>query len=105
VLATCDRIAIQNPPARHVATQLARCATAIGANAEEAQDTQSKKDFIAKMCIARKEARETLYWLRLAAATGLSRQQELEWAIKEAGELRAMIVAAVKTAQSNTGRG
>jgi len=80
----------QSPAARHIATELARSATSIGANAEEAQE---------------KEARETIYWLRLAKATVLSRKDDLNWEITEAGELRAMIVAAVKTAQSNSARG
>jgi four helix bundle protein len=45
--------------------QLLRCATSIGANIEESSAAQSKKDFIMKMAIASKEARETRYWLRL----------------------------------------
>jgi four helix bundle protein len=45
--------------------QFLRAATAIGANVEEAIAAQSKKDFISKMSIASKEARETKYWLRL----------------------------------------
>lgn len=45
--------------------QLLRSATSIGANVEEATAGQTKKDFIAKMAIASKEARETRYWLRL----------------------------------------
>lgn len=45
--------------------QLLRSATSIGANIEEANAAQTKKDFIAKMSIASKEARETKYWLRL----------------------------------------
>ena len=45
--------------------QLLRSATSIGANVEEANAGQSKRDFIAKMSIASKEARETKYWLRL----------------------------------------
>lgn len=45
--------------------QLLRSATSIGANVEEANAAQTKKDFIAKMSIASKEARETKYWLRL----------------------------------------
>lgn len=49
--------------------QLLRSATSIGANVEEASAGQTKKDFIAKMCIASKEARETRYWLRLLQAT------------------------------------
>jgi len=48
-----------------ISKQLLRCATSIGANVEEANAGQSKKDFIAKMSIASKEARETKYWLRL----------------------------------------
>ena len=45
--------------------QLLRSATSIGANIEEANAAQTMKDFIAKMSIASKEARETKYWLRL----------------------------------------
>ena len=45
--------------------QLLRCGTSIGANVEEATAAQSKRDFISKMAIASKEARETRYWLRL----------------------------------------
>ena len=45
--------------------QLLRCGTSIGANIQEAQAGISKKDFIAKMSIAAKEALETRYWLNL----------------------------------------
>jgi four helix bundle protein len=45
--------------------QLLRSATSIGANIEEAIAGQSRKDFISKMAIASKEAREARYWLRL----------------------------------------
>jgi four helix bundle protein len=48
-----------------IAGQLFRSVTSIGANVEEATAGQTKKDFIAKMAIASKEARETHYWLRL----------------------------------------
>jgi four helix bundle protein len=48
-----------------ISKQLLRSATSIGANVEEANAAQTKKDFIAKMSIASKEARETKYWLRL----------------------------------------
>ena len=47
------------------ARQLLKCATSIGANVEEANAGQTKRDFIAKMAIASKEAREARYWLRL----------------------------------------
>lgn len=51
--------------------QLLRSATSIGANVYEADGGQSKKDFYAKMCIAYKEARETLYWLELLEESDL----------------------------------
>ena len=45
--------------------QLLKAGTSIGANVNEAQAAQSKRDFIAKMSIASKEARETKYWIML----------------------------------------
>src|SRR3989338_1040298 len=48
-----------------ISKQLLRSATSIGANVEEAIAGQSKKDFLHKMAIASKEARETRYWLKL----------------------------------------
>jgi four helix bundle protein len=48
-----------------ISKQLLRSATSIGANVEEGNAAQTKKDFVSKMSIASKEARETKYWLRL----------------------------------------
>src|ERR1700737_2746875 len=48
-----------------ISKQLLKSATSIGANVEEANAAQTKKEFIMKMSIASKEARETRYWLRL----------------------------------------
>ena len=52
-----------------LAKQLLRSGTSIGANVEEAIGAQSRKDFFSKMTIAYKEARETLYWIRLLIDT------------------------------------
>ena len=49
--------------------QLLRSGTSIGANINEAQAAQSKKDFVAKMSISSKEARESRYWIKLLIAT------------------------------------
>lgn len=54
---------------RVLARQLLRSGTSIGANIEEALGGQSRKDFVAKLAIAAKEARETGYWLRLIKDT------------------------------------
>lgn len=48
-----------------IAKQIIRSGTSIGANSNEAQDSESKADFIHKLKIAAKEARETKYWLEL----------------------------------------
>jgi four helix bundle protein len=48
-----------------IAKQILRCGTSIGANIKEAQNAESKMDFIHKMKIAAKEADETEYWLTL----------------------------------------
>ena len=48
-----------------ISNQLLKSGTSIGANVSEAQAAQSTKNFIAKMSIASKEARETEYWIRL----------------------------------------
>ena len=71
--------------------QLLRSGTSIGANVTEAQDAQSRKDFISKLSIALKEAKETRYWIALLIETGYldasqkhvsSLQDELEELIK-----------------------
>jgi len=56
---------------REIISQVLRSGTSIGANAEEAVGASSRKDFIHKLRIAYKEARETSYWLRLLNATDL----------------------------------
>jgi four helix bundle protein len=56
---------------RELGKQLFRSASSIGANVAEADASESKKDFVHKMSIARKEASETVYWLRLAMTTDM----------------------------------
>ena len=105
IIALNDRLAQQGSSARHVAKQLIRCGTSIGANAEEAQEGQTKPDFVAKMCVARKEARETIWWLRLAVASRIVSAEHVKWELSEANQLLAMIKTAVRTAQSSKSRG
>jgi four helix bundle protein len=54
-----------------ISTQLLKAGTSIGANVEEAIGGQSKNDFLAKLAISYKEARESHYWLRLTKDAGL----------------------------------
>ena len=65
IVRLCQFLEKQDRVSKTLANQLLRSGTSVGANIEEAQAGQSKADFTAKMSIARKEARETLYWLKL----------------------------------------
>ena len=71
--------------------QLLRSATSIGANVEEAIGAQSKADFLAKMGIAYKEARETHYWVRLLKETNFLNDNEAESLINDVEELLKII--------------
>ena len=55
----------------HLASQLMRSATSIGANVNEASAAQTKREFIAKMSVASKEAREANYWLNVISESGI----------------------------------
>ena len=57
--------------------QLLRSGTSIGANVEEAIGGQSEADFFTKLTIAYKEARESIYWIRLLAATNYLNEKEV----------------------------
>src|SRR5262245_61714427 len=105
VLKLCDQAWDRGPSARHVAKQLLESSTSIGANAEEAQEGQTKADFIAKLSVSRKEARETIFWLRLALAAEILRKGEGLAELNEAKQLLAMIRSAIKTARESNSRG
>jgi four helix bundle protein len=79
-----------------LASQLLRSGTSVGANVEEAQGSESRKDCVHKYSIAYKEARETLYWLRLLAAAEIVPGPRLEPLIQEANELVAILTTIVK---------
>jgi four helix bundle protein len=90
---------------RKIADQLFDAGTSIGANSAESQGGQTKPDFTARLAIARKESWETIFWLKLALATAVTTQDHIAWELDEACQLRAMITAAVKTAQASSSRG
>jgi four helix bundle protein len=81
--------------------QLLRSGTSIGANVEEAQAAQSTNDFIHKLSIASKEARESRYWLRL-----LQRSQLCPFDYKplmhQAEELVRLLTSIIKTTQQRS---
>ena len=77
--------------------QLLRSGTSIGANVEEATAAQSRKDFISKMSIASKEARESNYWLRLLKDSKLFQSSDLDRLLNDSLEIIKILTAIVKT--------
>jgi four helix bundle protein len=75
-------------------TQLVKSGTSIGANVEEADGTVTKRDFANKIVIARKEAKETKYWLRLIAGKYI-KTELLEEDIKEVQEIINILSAII----------
>jgi four helix bundle protein len=84
-----------------IASQLLRSGTSIGANVEEALAGQSRRDFISKMCVASKEARETNYWLRLIKDAGIYDKRDFQRLVKASEELIRILSSIVKTASNS----
>jgi four helix bundle protein len=104
ILELCEKLQRVGGVARHAAPQLMRSGTSIGANLEEAVGGQTKPDFITKVCIAQKEAREAKYWLRLLEVRELLRDENLGPDIQEADEIIAILTAIVKRARASAAR-
>ena len=79
--------------------QLLRSGTSVGANIAEAEQAQSRADFISKMNIALKEVAETSYWLRLLQASDYLSEAEFVSIHNDCKELEKMLTATVKTAK------
>lgn len=83
-----------------IASQVLRSGTSIGANVEEAQAAQSKRDFVSKIAISSKEARETKYWLRLIKESKIS-NNNIDELINECEDLVNILTRIVKTSTGN----
>ena len=79
-----------------ISRQLLRSGTSIGANVEEASAGQSRKDFLSKMAIASKEARETKYWLLLLQRSKLV-DVDVSTHLAHVEELIRILTSIVKT--------
>lgn len=78
--------------------QLIRSATSVGANYMEASAASSRKDFINKICICKKEAKETMHWLRmLSCLYEEDTRQSLRILWREAHELSLILGAITKS--------
>jgi four helix bundle protein len=85
-----------------IARQVLRSGTVVGSNVEEALAGISRADFIAKMSIASKEARETHYWLRLLRDSKIVPELKIKSLEIESLELIRILTAIVKTSQTNS---
>ena len=79
--------------------QLLKAGTSIGANVAEAQQAQSKADFISKISIALKEATETKYWIKLLRATDDLTQEETESILKDCVENEKILTSILKSSK------
>jgi four helix bundle protein len=84
-----------------IAAQVLRSGTSIGSNVEEGLAGISRADFVAKMSIASKEARETHYWLRLLRDSRIVPESKIAPLETESLELIRILTAIVKTCQSS----
>ena len=84
-----------------ISRQILKSGTSIGANVEEALAVQSRADFLSKMSIASKEARETNYWLRLPG-TAIFAKIIFHEILADSERILKMLTAIVKTTQSRT---
>jgi len=84
--------------------QLVRSGTSIGANVKEAEQAQSKADFLHKMNIALKEANETSYWLKLLRDTDYIADADFKMLYDSCEELISILVKIVVTTKKSLGR-
>ncbi len=95
----------RGPVQRHLAVQVVKAATSVGANLEEATAGQSKPDFIASNVRSLKEARESHYGLRILTVTEVDLKDDLHPLLVESNELVAILTTLVRTARSSENRG
>ena len=84
--------------------QYLRSACSVGANIEESQSGESRADFVHKLGIAEKEARESLYWLRLVAGSGIVQTMKLNSLMKETEDLIAVLASIILSTKGKTAR-
>ena len=93
----------RTPVVMPLVSQLVRSSTSVGANYMEAGAAQSGKDFDHKVGICKKEARETMHWLRMVSAADDSVQDDCRQMWQEAHELTMIFSAILKKRHSRVG--
>jgi four helix bundle protein len=96
VVKLCQALDQKQGASRTLSNQLLRSGTSIGANLAESKGGQSRADFLTKVSISLKEARETHYWIRLLIATEIIAENQLTPLLDEANQLVAILTSIVK---------
>lgn len=81
--------------------QLLRSGTSVGTNIREAQNAQSKADFIHKLSISQKECNETMYWLELLNQSEYINDEDFKGIHSEATEILKMLRSSIITTRKN----
>ena len=86
---------------KNIVAKISRSGTSVGANYMEADGAESRKDFEHKMSICRKEAKETMYWVRLLSGEDFINIEECRKIWKEAQELVFIFSAIITSSRKN----
>lgn len=105
VIDFCKPLFFRHPILRHLAGQLLRCATSVGANLEEADAGHTKPDFRNKVSTSRKECREARYWFRLMSHADSGLKAATAPLIDETSQLVKILTTIKMNAESNNDRG
>lgn len=84
--------------------QLLRSSTSVGANIREAQNAESKMDFVHKLAIAQKECDESIYWLELLEASAFISDEQSNKLQNQASEILKMLKSSILTTKQNLKR-
>ena len=95
LLGRYHRLAAGGPAQSHIAQQLLKSVSSIGANLEEGRAASSRRDMASKYAIALREAREARYWLRLLASQPPG-QGDLASLLQESNEFVAMLTVSAR---------
>ncbi|NEZ66598.1 four helix bundle protein [Leptolyngbyaceae cyanobacterium CCMR0082] len=97
----CSHLNEKPGVSRTLSNQLLRSGTSIGANTVEAKSGQSRRDFLSKLEIALKEARETEYWLKLIVASEVVPESKINSLLQEIDEIIKILVTITKKIKQN----
>lgn len=94
VIAVCQKLP-RNRVNDPMVSQAVRATGSVGANYREANEALGKKDFVYRLRVARKEAKEAYYWFELLLAANPEFAEELAKLLREAEELRNILSAII----------